>query len=36
MDVPTTVGALAFAPKGVRIGIAHYGGITLWFPNASA
>lgn len=35
LDVPTTVGALGFAPKGVRIGVAHYGGITLWFPNAS-
>jgi WD40 repeat protein len=33
---PSTVGGLAFAPKGVRLAIAHYGGATLWFPNAAA
>ena len=27
---------LAFAPKGFRLAIAHYNGVTLWFPNASA
>jgi WD40 repeat protein len=32
--VPSTVGALAFAPKGFRLAIAHYNGATLWFPNA--
>ncbi len=31
---PSTVGALAFAPKGFRLAIAHYNGATLWFPNA--
>ena len=36
LDVPSTVGGLAFAPKGVRLAIAHYGGVTLWFPNAAA
>jgi hypothetical protein len=35
-DVPSTVGGLAFAPKGFRLAIAHYGGVTLWFPNLSA
>ncbi|MEP9377289.1 WD40 repeat domain-containing protein [Aquabacter sp. CN5-332] len=34
LDAPSTVGGLAFAPKGLRLGIAHYGGVTLWFPNA--
>ncbi len=34
-DAPTTVGGLAFAPKGLRLAIAHYGGVTLWFPNAA-
>ena len=24
----------AFAPKGLRLAIAHYNGVTLWFPNA--
>lgn len=35
-DAPSTVGGLAFAPKGLRIAIAHYGGVTLWFPNMAA
>ncbi|WP_127090643.1 WD40 repeat domain-containing protein [Aquabacter cavernae] len=35
LDVASTVGGLAFAPKGTRLGIAHYGGVTLWFPNAA-
>lgn len=33
-DAPSTVGGLTFAPKGLRLAIAHYGGVTLWFPNA--
>ena len=36
LDVPSTVGGLAFAPKGLRLAIAHYNGATLWFPNAEA
>jgi WD40 repeat protein len=32
---PSTVGGLAFAPKGLRLAIAHYNGVTLWFPNAT-
>ncbi|QIB33280.1 WD40 repeat domain-containing protein [Ancylobacter pratisalsi] len=36
LDLPSTVGGLAFAPKGTRLAIAHYGGATLWFPNAQA
>lgn len=36
LDVPSTVGGLAFAPKGLRLAVAHYGGVTLWFPNAAA
>src|SRR3954471_12778835 len=32
-DVPSTVGGVAFAPKGLRLAIAHYNGVTLWFPN---
>jgi WD40 repeat protein len=35
-DVPSTVGGLAFAPKGLRVAIAHYNGVTLWFPNMAA
>lgn len=36
IDVPSSAGGLAFAPKGFRLGIAHYNGVSLWFPNASA
>jgi WD40 repeat protein len=34
--MPSTVGGLAFAPKGLRVAVAHYGGVTLWFPNMAA
>jgi WD40 repeat protein len=36
LELPSTVGALALAPKGFRLAIAHYNGATLWFPNAKA
>jgi len=36
LEVPSTVGGLAFAPKGLRLAVAHYGGVSLWFPNAQA
>jgi hypothetical protein len=34
-EAPSTVGALAFSPKGFRLAVAHYNGATLWFPNAA-
>jgi WD40 repeat protein len=33
-DAPSTVAGIAYAPKGFRVAIAHYNGVTLWFPNA--
>ena len=36
LEVPSTVGGLAFAPKGLRVAVAHYNGVTLWFPNMAA
>jgi WD40 repeat protein len=36
LELPSTPGALAFAPRGVRLAVAHYNGATLWFPNAKA
>jgi WD40 repeat protein len=33
LDAPSTVGGLAFAPKGLRLAVAHYNGVALWFPN---
>jgi WD40 repeat protein len=32
-EAPSTVRGLAFAPKGYRLAMAHYNGVTLWFPN---
>jgi WD40 repeat protein len=34
-EAASTVGALAFAPKGLRLAVAHYNGVSLWFPNAA-
>ena len=36
LDVLSTVGGLGFAPKGLRLAVAHYNGVTLWFPNMAA
>jgi WD40 repeat protein len=36
IDVASTSRGLAFAPKGYRLAIAHYNGVTLWFPNTSS
>jgi WD40 repeat protein len=33
---PSSVRGLAFMPKGYRIAIAHYDGVSLWFPNAAS
>jgi WD40 repeat protein len=35
-ELPSTVGGLAFLPKGYRLAVAHYNGASLWFPNAKA
>ena len=36
LEVRSTVGGLAFAPKGLRLALAHYNGVTLWFANAQS
>jgi WD40 repeat protein len=36
LEAPSSVGGLAFAPKGLRLALAHYNGVTLWFPNMVA
>lgn len=36
IEMPSSVGGLAFLPKGFRLAIAHYNGASLWFPNAQA
>lgn len=30
-DHPSTIAGLAFNPKGKRLAVAHYGGVTLWW-----
>jgi WD40 repeat protein len=30
LEHPSTVGGLAFDPKGLRLAVAHYGGATVW------
>ncbi|HYA71596.1 MAG TPA: WD40 repeat domain-containing protein [Roseiarcus sp.] len=35
-EAPTTVRGLCFLPKGYRLALAHYNGVSLWFPNAAA
>jgi YD repeat-containing protein len=35
-DAPSSVRGLAFAPKGYRLAMSHYNGVTLWFPNLDA
>jgi WD40 repeat protein len=36
LEAPSTVGGLTFAPKGLRLAVAHYNGVSLWFPNAQS
>lgn len=36
LELGSSVGGLAFAPRGFRLAVAHYNGATLWFPNANA
>jgi WD40 repeat protein len=35
LDLPSAAGGLAFAPKGLRLGIARYNGATLWYPGTT-
>lgn len=32
-EAPSTARGLAFAPKGYRLAVSHYNGVSLWFPN---
>ena len=33
---PSSVRGVAFFPKGYRLAISHYNGVSLWFPNSTA
>ncbi len=34
LELPSASRGLAFLPKGYRLAIARYNGVTLWYPNA--
>ena len=36
MTAPSSVRGLCFTPKGYRLAVAHYNGVSLWFPNTAA
>ena len=36
MTAPSGVRGLDFMPKGYRVALAHYNGVSMWFPNAQA
>lgn len=36
LDLPRAAGGIAFAPKGTRLAIARYDGVTLWWPATEA
>lgn len=36
LELPSSIGGLAFAPKGFCLAIAHYNGVSLWYPQATA
>lgn len=35
LALPSAAGGLAFFPKGFRLAVAHYNGVTLWYPNVA-
>lgn len=35
LTLPSAAGGLAFFPKGLRLAVAHYNGVTLWYPNVA-
>jgi WD40 repeat protein len=36
LALPSAARGMAFLPKGYRLAISHYNGVSLWFPNATA
>jgi len=36
MTAPSSVRGLVFMPKGYRLALAHYNGVSMWFPNTAA
>lgn len=36
LELPSSSRGVAFLPKGHRLALAHYNGVTLWFPDVHA
>ncbi len=36
LTAPSGVRGLCFLPKGYRLAVSHYNGVSLWFPNTAA
>jgi WD40 repeat protein len=36
LELPSTSRGVAFLPKGYRLAVSHYNGVSLWYPSASA
>jgi WD40 repeat protein len=36
LERPSSIGGLAFAPKGLRLAVTHYNGVTLWYPQTTS
>ena len=36
LTAPSGVRGLCFMPKGYRLAVAHYNGVSMWFPNTAA
>ncbi|MGD9844458.1 MAG: WD40 repeat domain-containing protein [Variibacter sp.] len=36
LELASSAGGLSFAPKGFRLAVAHYNGVSLWFPETDA
>ena len=35
-EAPSSARGLCFVPKGYRLAVTHYNGVSLWFPNMAA
>lgn len=36
VELASSIGGIAFAPKGYRLALTQYNGVALWFPNTAA
>ncbi|BAT59930.1 WD domain, G-beta repeat [Variibacter gotjawalensis] len=36
VELASSIGGIAFAPKGYRLALTQYNGVAMWFPNTAA